>query len=86
MAIGSSRGWVTSRSDLDALLKQLELDISYIVDTGGVNGVFREFEDRSEMILGVAEDAEQEKYVLDCLIVMFRKSSVPDGFKGPRLH
>lgn len=76
---------MTSRFELDALLKQLELDIPSLVETEGKNGFFRAFEDRSEMILGVAEDSEQE-YVLDCLMIMLRKSGVSDGFRKPTLH
>ena len=51
------------------------------------NGYYREFEDRSEMILGIAEDSEKE-YVLDCLMTMLRRAGVSenDGYKGPTLH
>jgi hypothetical protein len=76
---------MTSRSELDALLRQLELDVPYM--KADMNGFYREFEDRSEMILGVADDSEQE-YVLDCLMTMLRRAGVSgkDGYKGPTLH
>jgi hypothetical protein len=74
---------MTSRPELDAFLRQLELDLPYM--KADMNGFYREFEDRSEMILGVAEEAEHT-YVLDSLMVMLRKSGVRDGFKGPTLH
>lgn len=76
---------MTTRSDIDALLRQLEMDIPSMIEKEGMNGFFRAFEDRSEMILGVAEGAEQD-YVLDCLMIMLRKSGVKDGYKGPTLH
>ncbi|MBB5358645.1 hypothetical protein HDE76_001861 [Rhodanobacter sp. ANJX3] len=67
------------------MLRQLEIDIPSIVQTEGVNGFLRAFEDRSELILGLAEGSEQE-YVLDCLFIMLRKSGVRDGFNGFTLH
>jgi len=76
---------MTSRSELDALLRQLELDMPYMkVDT---DGFYREFEDRAELILGVAEGAEAE-YVLDCLMTMLRRAGLSQraGFKNPTLH
>ena len=76
---------MTSRSDLDGLLRQLELELPYM--KADKNGFYREFEDRSEIILGVAEDSEKE-YVLDCLMTMLRRAGVSenDGYKGPTLH
>ena len=76
---------MTTRSDLDGLLRQLELDLPYMKASN--NGYYREFEDRSEMILGIAEDSEKE-YVLDCLMTMLRRAGVSenDGYKGPTLH
>jgi len=55
--------------------------------TVDMNAFFRAFEDRAEMILGVADEGEQE-YVLDCLMTMLRRSGISqkDGFKGPTLH
>jgi len=76
---------MTSRSDLDAMLRELEIDIPSMVESEGVKGFFRAFEYRSEKTLGVAEGSEQE-YVLDCLMIMLRKSGVRHGFKGPTLH
>jgi len=73
-----------SRSELDAL-RQLEADVPGM--TVDMNAFFRAFEDRAEMILGVADEGEQE-YVLDCLMTMLRRSGISqkDGFKGPTLH
>ena len=73
------------RSDLDALLRQLEIDIQPILEREGMNSFFRVFEDRSEMILGGADRSEKE-YVLDCFMIMLRKSGVRDVLKGPMLH
>jgi len=64
---------MTSRPDLDALLRQLELDLPYT--KADMHGFSREFEDRAEMILGVAEGSEA-KYVLDCLMTILRRGDI----------
>jgi hypothetical protein len=76
---------MTSWSELDALLRQLALDLPYM--KADKHGFYREFEDRSEMILSVADGAEQE-YVLDCLMTMLRRAGITgnEGYKGPTLH
>ena len=78
---------MTTRADLDLLLRQLEIDIPDIEKIEGMNGFFREFEDRSEMILGVAPEEEQD-YVFDCLLMMLRRSGISqrNGYKGPTVH
>jgi hypothetical protein len=76
---------MTSRPELDALLRQLELDLPDMkID---MNAFYRAFEDRAEMILGVA-DGDEHEYVLDCLMTILRRGGVTgnDGYKGPTLH
>lgn len=76
---------MTSRPELDALLRQLKLDMPHM--KADKDGFYREFENRAEMILGVAEGSETE-YVLDCLMTMLRRAGMSpnDGHKGPTLH
>jgi hypothetical protein len=76
---------VTSRAEIDRLLRRLEADIPTL--TTDMNSFFREFEDRSEKILGFVDNEHQE-YVLDCPLAMLRRAGVTqrDGYKGPTLH
>jgi len=76
---------MTSRPELDALLRQLELDLPYM--KADMHGFYREFEDRAELILGVAEGSEAE-YVLDCLMTILRWGDIAQKniFKRSRLH
>jgi hypothetical protein len=64
---------MNSRSDLDALLRELEMDLPDMKTD--LNNFNREFEDRSEIILGVAASSDQP-YVLDCLTNILRRAGI----------
>lgn len=76
---------MATRLELDALLQQLDADVAGMSED--MNNFFRAFEDRAELILGVAEASDTE-YVLDRLMNMLRCHGINqrDGYMPPTFH